>query len=235
MILAGDVGGTKVHLALYNFEAGRLKPVRDEKFPARDFAMLDDVVKRFLAAGDGHPAADVKDIAAACFGCPGPVRNGRLKLTNLPWTLDARDLQRLARNRAHLPHQRPRSQRAMASRSSRPTPFIPCTRAIPPRLAIAAWSPPAPAWARPCSSGTASTITCPSPVEGGHSRLRRTQRPRSRAAAISAQDPQRTRLLRARGLRSSESRTCMRSFATTRRWKSRNGCATASPTKTPTQ
>ena len=30
MILAGDVGGTKVHLALYNFEAGKLKPVRDE-------------------------------------------------------------------------------------------------------------------------------------------------------------------------------------------------------------
>ena len=25
MILAGDVGGTKVHLALYTFEAGRLK------------------------------------------------------------------------------------------------------------------------------------------------------------------------------------------------------------------
>ena len=34
------------------------------------------------------------EIAAACFGCPGPVRDGRLKLTNLPWTLDARDLQR---------------------------------------------------------------------------------------------------------------------------------------------
>jgi glucokinase len=34
----------------------------------------------------------VKDIRAACFGCPGPVRDGRLKLTNLPWTLDTREL-----------------------------------------------------------------------------------------------------------------------------------------------
>jgi glucokinase len=33
-------------------------------------------------------------IVACCFGVPGPVRDGRLKLTNLPWTLDARDLQR---------------------------------------------------------------------------------------------------------------------------------------------
>src|SRR5271170_725566 len=88
MILAGDVGGTKVHLALYNFENGRLQPVRDQKFPAHDFASLDDVVNKFLAGGQEKKS----EIVAACFGCPGPVRDGRLKLTNLPWTLDTRDL-----------------------------------------------------------------------------------------------------------------------------------------------
>ena len=93
MILAGDVGGTKVHLALYQFESGKLKPVRDQKFPAHEFASLEDVVNKFLAA---DPDTDGKrsEIAAACFGCPGPVRDNRLKLTNLPWTLDGRDLQR---------------------------------------------------------------------------------------------------------------------------------------------
>jgi glucokinase len=88
MILAGDVGGTKVHLALYNFEAGRLSAVRDHKFPAHEYASLDEVVKAFLT----NPA-EKQQIVAACFGCPGPVRDGRLKLTNLPWTLDVRDLQ----------------------------------------------------------------------------------------------------------------------------------------------
>jgi glucokinase len=93
MILAGDVGGTKVHLALYDFANGRLQAIRDHKFPAHDFASLDDVVKKFLGGGDdGSPAARTEDIVAACFGCPGPVRDGRLKLTNLPWTLDTRDL-----------------------------------------------------------------------------------------------------------------------------------------------
>ena len=86
MILAGDVGGTKVHLALYNFAAGKLVPVRDHKFPAGEFGCLDDVVKAFL----DQQKTDKSEIAAACFGCPGPVRDGRLKLTNLPWTLDAR-------------------------------------------------------------------------------------------------------------------------------------------------
>lgn len=89
MILAGDVGGTKVHLALYNFTGGKLTPVRDEKFPAGGFASLDDVVKKFLTGFEDQK----KQIVASCFGCPGPVRDGRLKLTNLPWTLDARDLQ----------------------------------------------------------------------------------------------------------------------------------------------
>jgi glucokinase len=94
MILAGDVGGTKVHLALYSFVDGRLAPVREAKFPAADFARLDDVVTHFLAPEtSGQP--DVRDqIVASCFGVPGPVRDGRLKLTNLPWTLDARELQK---------------------------------------------------------------------------------------------------------------------------------------------
>jgi glucokinase len=92
MILAGDVGGTKVHLALYDFANGRLRAIRDEKFPAHEFASLDEVVKKFLGAGEGTPATKTEEIAAACFGCPGPVRDGRLKLTNLPWTLDTHDL-----------------------------------------------------------------------------------------------------------------------------------------------
>jgi glucokinase len=85
MILAGDVGGTKVHLALYSFEAGRMQYVRDEIFPARNHEGLKEIVSLFLA--------DEKEpITAACFGVPGPVRDGRLKLTNLPWLLDSREL-----------------------------------------------------------------------------------------------------------------------------------------------
>ena len=86
MILAGDVGGTKVHLALYEFERGQLIHVRDEKFPAQEHAGLEEIVKKFIEESN-RP-----DVTAACFGVPGPVRGGRLKLTNLPWTLDSREL-----------------------------------------------------------------------------------------------------------------------------------------------
>lgn len=92
MILAGDVGGTKVHLALYEFTEGHLHSLREKKFPAHEFASLDAVVNTFLDGDENVPATRKQDILAACFGCPGPVREGRLKLTNLPWTLDVREL-----------------------------------------------------------------------------------------------------------------------------------------------
>ena len=83
MILAGDVGGTKVNLALYDFSNGKLIHKRDSRFPAKEYTGLEAIVREFLGADQA---------TAACFGVPGPVRDGRLRLTNLPWTLDSREL-----------------------------------------------------------------------------------------------------------------------------------------------
>jgi glucokinase len=68
MILAGDVGGTKVHLALYNFEGGRLKPVRDQKYPAHEFASLDAVVEKFLGGGMASSGSRLLRRASAVRG-----------------------------------------------------------------------------------------------------------------------------------------------------------------------
>ena len=83
MILAGDVGGTKVHLALYDFIDGKPESSRDERYAAKEYSGLEEIVREFLGA---------QTVTAACFGVPGPVRDGRLRLTNLPWTLDSREL-----------------------------------------------------------------------------------------------------------------------------------------------
>jgi glucokinase len=83
MILAGDVGGTKVHLGLYDFVDGRLECSRERRYAAGEYSGLEEIVKEFLGS---------LQVTAACFGVPGPVRDGRLRLTNLPWTLDSRKL-----------------------------------------------------------------------------------------------------------------------------------------------
>lgn len=91
MILAGDVGGTKVHLALYQFQQGALQHVRDQKFSAPQYPDLQSIVREFLGTKDAQQSAqDSNEIDAACFGVPGPVRKNVIRLTNLPWTLDSR-------------------------------------------------------------------------------------------------------------------------------------------------
>jgi len=82
MILAGDIGGTKTVLALFDGRAGPLMPVREATLASRQYARFEDVLQTFL--GDRAPGA----IAAACFGVAGPVVDGRVVTTNLPWQLD---------------------------------------------------------------------------------------------------------------------------------------------------
>lgn len=94
MILAGDVGGTKVHLSLFRFEQGALKHIRDRKFSAPQYPDLQSVVREFLGEANGEAAHSTAEIDAACFGVPGPVRRNIIRLTNLPWTLDSRELAR---------------------------------------------------------------------------------------------------------------------------------------------
>jgi glucokinase len=81
-ILAGDVGGTKTVLTLYETAGGALEVVRGATFPSQAFGALEDVLVHFL------DASERKDLRAACFGVPGAVIDGRCKTTNLPWMLD---------------------------------------------------------------------------------------------------------------------------------------------------
>lgn len=85
LILAGDIGGTSTRLAYFDSAGGRLSPLVEERFPSRDAGSLLDIVCRF-AATQGL-AAD-----RACFGIAGPVRQGRVRTPNLPWSVDAGEL-----------------------------------------------------------------------------------------------------------------------------------------------
>ncbi len=78
MILAGDIGGTKTHLALCDLQEGVPVIVKQQQFASRAFDSLGDVITAF--------DTDVP-ISAACFGIAGPVIEGRCRTTNLPWEI----------------------------------------------------------------------------------------------------------------------------------------------------
>ncbi|MBC7882310.1 MAG: glucokinase [Anaerolineae bacterium] len=85
MILAGDIGGTKTHLALFEQQGKNLQVSVEETFVSRDFTSLEAVVLLFIKS---HP----QKIDRACFGVAGPVRAGCVQTTNLPWVVDIGDL-----------------------------------------------------------------------------------------------------------------------------------------------
>jgi glucokinase len=85
MILAGDIGGTNARLAFFDVADGRFNLVSASVFPSREFAGLDQIVAKFVGTSKLHPDA-------ACFGVAGPVRNGRVEASNLPWIIESKRL-----------------------------------------------------------------------------------------------------------------------------------------------
>jgi glucokinase len=85
MILAGDIGGTHARLALFDCSGGQYAPVSLTIFPSHEYRNLDAIAAKFVETTKVHPEA-------ACFGIAGPVVNGRVEATNLPWTVDAQSV-----------------------------------------------------------------------------------------------------------------------------------------------
>jgi glucokinase len=92
VILAGDVGGTKCNLALFSEKNGKLTTVFKQRFASKEFAQFDLIVKEFSRQAASHLNAD--RVLAAGFGVAGPVIDNHVRATNLPWTVDARILER---------------------------------------------------------------------------------------------------------------------------------------------
>jgi glucokinase len=112
MIVAGDIGGTKTHIALFDWRKDRVDPVRLESFHSVDYTSLEDMLTEFLvpptppmpideSAGEKSDDAELEPersakesqkIDAACFGIAGPVIQNRCQTTNLPWVIDGATL-----------------------------------------------------------------------------------------------------------------------------------------------
>jgi glucokinase len=85
MLIAGDIGGTKTLLALYDAERGPRRPVAEAEFASARYGGLEQMIDEFL----GRQRAKA---SAACFDVAGPVIDGRARLTNLPWVLEEKAL-----------------------------------------------------------------------------------------------------------------------------------------------
>lgn len=96
MLLAGDIGGTKTVLALFTEDIGPRYPLQKQVFPSKSFSSLEGIIHTYLQDKN-------VEISHAAFGVAGPVVRERAEITNLPWILDERLLERaFGLERVHL-------------------------------------------------------------------------------------------------------------------------------------
>jgi len=81
MLLAGDIGGTKTDLAIYSRESGPHAPIMQKQFASSDYQSLEMMAAEFLAEAN-------LPVQRAFFDVAGPVIEGHVKTTNLPWEMD---------------------------------------------------------------------------------------------------------------------------------------------------
>ena len=84
MILAGDIGGTKTNVALFEIEETG-KPLAQRSFPSNKYDSLESIIAEFVA--EHQP-----QLTHACFGIAGPVKDGHVRTPNLKWIVDGQAL-----------------------------------------------------------------------------------------------------------------------------------------------
>lgn len=84
-VLAGDVGGTKTHLAIFSPGSGPWFPLAEATFPSSDYPGLEPMIREFLSSAG-------ITVDRASLGVAGPVLDGKARITNLPWILDETEL-----------------------------------------------------------------------------------------------------------------------------------------------
>lgn len=86
-LFAADIGGTKSDLAVFEESAGGLQLLVQKRFRNSQFAGAEEVFEHFLSTCGYRPET-------ACIAVAGVVAGDRVQLTNLPWILDSRILEK---------------------------------------------------------------------------------------------------------------------------------------------
>ena len=98
MLLAGDVGGTKTLLGLFDAADPRPTELATHTYVTTDFNNFTDILEAF-AAEIGHAIS----VDAVAIGVAGPVVAGRAALTNITWDISVEEISaRLVTKRVRL-------------------------------------------------------------------------------------------------------------------------------------
>jgi glucokinase len=86
IILGGDAGGTKVNLAIFEATASDVRMIKCSSYHSSGYPSVNNILQQFLKENpEYHPEK-------ICLGVAGPVFEGRVTVTNLPWHVDVNEI-----------------------------------------------------------------------------------------------------------------------------------------------
>jgi len=88
MILAGDIGGTKCTLTIFQADDRTLTPQYRNTVPTRDFHGFGSVLERFRVEAEQSGVRIQENLRSAAFGVAGTIIEGKALSSNLPWQVD---------------------------------------------------------------------------------------------------------------------------------------------------
>ena len=87
IVLLGDVGGTKALLQIVAMNGAEVRVLCEQRFACRHYDNFLDLLGEFLRQEARLGTPDV-----ACMGIAGPVSRQVVKVTNLPWEIQAKQI-----------------------------------------------------------------------------------------------------------------------------------------------
>jgi glucokinase len=89
IVLSGDIGGTNTRLQLTRCENPlHLQVIARETYANASHTSFSEIIQKFIKDTGNQQA----EIVSACFAVAGPIVNGTVKFTNLPWFIEEQKL-----------------------------------------------------------------------------------------------------------------------------------------------
>jgi len=86
IVLGGDAGGTKVNLAFFEARSTGVSLLKSSTYHSGSFPSVNKILQQFILENPEYIPQKI------CLGVAGPVFEGRVTVTNLPWNLDANEI-----------------------------------------------------------------------------------------------------------------------------------------------
>ncbi len=95
-VLVADIGGTKTNVGIFSVKELQVESLFEVTYHSHEYASIEEIIVLFISQVMTQAKGQIliDSINNVCLGVAGPIKNNYCALTNLPWVIDAKYLQK---------------------------------------------------------------------------------------------------------------------------------------------